>query len=538
MTKDLNLLDLGLNWKLALQRVAKDMRDDFWPDPLGFKDLLGSDDASASRLEPLLKHYEPHRGASYHIPKANFTIRDSIYISAVDRLVYQALIDRLIVHIDPLLSPGVFSHRLRSPNAKWIFYSGVEQWKKFLAAVKFEVHARPKSWLVVTDLSQYFETVRFRFLKRQLEEMLGERLTPDLQNCIDVLMRCLSSWSPYDGYGLPQNIEASSFLGNVMLDRCDKLMERDGFPTIRYMDDIRIVVRSEADARNALIRLVCCLRDVGLGLNSAKTKVLSPDSEEIRRHLLVEDPEVTEIERAIATKDRSQVQGIVPLLFGKAQTLLESGKVGERIFRFCLNRIATLRAYGNLDLPDGFSLTSAVIELLTKRPDETGTFCRYLEVAPLNAEHCAELERLLVSEPLCVYEWQNFQLWRLVSQHRIKTIKLLQKAHASISTDYGSPGTAAAALYLGSCGDYADRQALEKKLTSVAPGLVKRCFLIAIQGLNKSERNAAYERFAHSDLQAGILTNHLQGLHEPIYVDNPPRVSIEDLPDVMPSVYE
>jgi hypothetical protein len=537
MANDFNLLDLGLNWKLALQRVAKDMRDDFWPDPIGFKDLLGSSDAAVGRLEPFLKHYEPHRGASYHIPKANFTIRDSIYISAVDRLVYQALIDRLIIHLDPLLSPGVFSHRLRAPDAKWIFHSGVEQWKKFLNAVKLELHARPSAWLVITDLSQYFETVRFRFLKRQLEEMLGKRLTPDLQGCIDALMRCLSAWSPYEGYGLPQNIEASSFLGNVLLDRCDKLMERDGFPTIRYMDDIRIVVPSEADARNALIRLVCCLRDVGLGLNSAKTDVLSPDSDKIQRHLLVEDPDVNEVERAIATKDRSQVQGIVSLLFGKAESLLDGGKVGERIFRFCLNRIATLRAYGNLDLPDGFSLTTGVLGLLTNRPAETDTFCRYLEVAPLNDEHRAEIERLLVSEPLCVYEWQNFQLWRLASQRRIMSVKLLQKAHAAISKDYASPGTAAAALYLGSCGDYADRQALEKKLGAVAPGLVKRCFLIAIQGLNKSERNAAYERFARNDFQTEILSGHLQGLHEPIYVDNPARVSIEDLPDVMPSVY-
>jgi Reverse transcriptase (RNA-dependent DNA polymerase) len=258
---------------------------------------------------------------------------------------------------------------------------GVEQWKKFLEAATLELTARPQSWLVVTDLSQYFETIRFRFLRRQLEEMLGDKLTPDLQACIDALMSCLSAWSPYEGYGLPQNMEASSFLGNVLLDRCDKLMERDGFPTIRYMDDIRIVVPSEADARNALIRLVCCLRDVGLGLNPAKTEVLRPDSEEMRRHQLVEDPEVTEIERAIATKDRSRV------------------------------------------------------------------------------------------------------------------------------------------------------------LSVVAPGLVKRCFLIAIQGLNRSERNAAYERFAHNDIQTGILASHLQGLHEPIYVDNPPGVSIEDLPDCMPSIY-
>ncbi len=512
MSNELNLLDLGFDWKLALQRVMKDLRDDFWPDPLGFKDLLGSNESAVSRLEPLLKSYKPRRGASYEVPKANFTIRDSIYISALDRLVYQALIDRLIVHIDPLLSRGVFSHRLRSPTAKWIFYSGVEQWKKFLDAVKTELHACSKSWLVITDLSQYFETVRFRPLKRQLEEMLGEMLTPDLQRCIDALMRCLSAWSPYDGYGLPQNIEASSFLGNVLLDRSDKLMERDGFPIMRYMDDIRLVVPSEADARIALMRLVSHLRDVGLGLNSAKTEVLRPDSEKIKKHLLVEDAEVTAIERAIGTKDRSQVQGIVELLFGEAHSLLESGKVGERIFRFCLNRIATLRAYGNLELPNGYSLTSGVLRLLVERPAETDTFCRYLEVAPLSAEHCAEIERLLTFEPLCVYAWQNFQLWRLASQRKIKTDKLVHRAHSVISKDYASPATGAAALYLGSCGDYVDRQASEKKLAMIAPGLVRRCFLIAIQELNKSERNAAYERLAHDDFESEILANHLQGM--------------------------
>src|SRR5271156_3437509 len=171
MANDFKLLDLGLNWKLALQRVAKDVRDDFWPDPLGFRDILGSDESVLGRLEPLLKTYEPRKGVSYDVPKANFTIRDSICISPLDRLVYQALIDRLIITVDPRLSSGVFSHRLRGPTAKWIFHSGVNQWKKFLDAVKTELVAKSESWLVITDLSQYFETIKFRELKRQLEDV-------------------------------------------------------------------------------------------------------------------------------------------------------------------------------------------------------------------------------------------------------------------------------------------------------------------------------------------------------------------------------
>ena len=60
---------------------------------------------------------------------------------------------------------------------------------------------------------------------------------------------------------------------------------------------------------------------------------------------------------------------------------------------------------------------------------------------------------------------------------------------------------------------------------------------MSIQELNKYERTAANSGLADGDGEAAILTEHLQGLHEPIYVDNPPAVSIEDLPDAMPSVY-
>jgi hypothetical protein len=238
MTLDFNLLELDLDWKLAIQRVAKDVRDDFWPDPLAFKDLLSSGESAFARLEPLLKAYRPRQGFSYCIPKANFTIRDSIHISALDRIVYQALIDRIIIAVDNRLSPSVFSHRLRNPTAKWIFNSGVSQWKKFRDAVKTQLRARAGSWLVVTDLSRYFETIAFKCLNRQLGQVPGQKLPLELKRCVDVLMACVTAWSPYDGYGLIQNVDASSFLGNVLLDGIDKLMEKEGYATIRYMDDL------------------------------------------------------------------------------------------------------------------------------------------------------------------------------------------------------------------------------------------------------------------------------------------------------------
>ena len=95
-----------------------------------------------------------------------------------------------------------------------------------------------------------------------------------------------------------------------------------------------------------------------------------------------DDPDIAAIEQAIGTKDRAKVQGIVDRLFAKALNLLESEQVGERVFGFCLNRIAALRAYRNLDLPEGSSLTDGVLALLvtgrTKLIPSAGTLRLHL----------------------------------------------------------------------------------------------------------------------------------------------------------------
>lgn len=528
-------MELGLDWKLAIQRLGKDIRDDFWPDPLGLKDLLGAPEAVLSRLEPQLKSYRPGRGVSYSIPKANLTIRDSIHLTPLDRLVYQALIDRLIPHCDPAFSPTAFSHRLQGPQSKWIFHPMVRQYKKFLNAVKAKLLEGPGGFLVKADITQYFENVRFRPLHLQLQNILGESKTKELQSALDTLLACLKGWSPYDGYGLAQGVDASSFLGNVLLDLVDRHMQKEGYSGFRYMDDIRVVVACEADARIAMVKLVSVLRGIGLAVNAAKTEILGPA--EAQEYLRDKDPEISQIENALETKTREAVQSIVDVLFQKTRRLIRDRRTGEGAFRFCLYRIAVLRAYRNVELPPGEDITDEVLRLLVSRPGDTHIFCRYLEVAPLNKqEHERDLERLLVAEPLCVYPWQNFHLWRLVAQRKIESSELTRRAHMALAKPT-CPEAAGAALYLGARGDYADRQRTAKMARDATHGLVRRCYQVAIQELNKAERSTAYSEICGDDPDARLLADYVQGLHEPTYVAYPPRLEVEDLLDAMPSVY-
>jgi hypothetical protein len=52
-----------------------------------------------------------------------------------------------------------------------------------------------------------------------------------------------------------------------------------------------------------------------------------------------------------------------------------------------------------------------------------------------------------------------------------------------------------------------------------------------------AERTPAYADVAADDPHAAMLAEYISGLHEPIYVDNPPKIEIDDLPDFMPAVY-
>ena len=321
-TKEIDLSTLDLDWRLAARRLAKDQRDDFWPDPIGFDDILSVATAGAADHKILRTPYRPRRAVSFEIPKSNLTIRDSICLAPFDRLLYQALVDRISAPIDARLSDNVFSYRLRPRGQRWMFRPNVLAWRAFVAHVSDQFSLAEGSWLLVADLASYFETVRFRFLSHHLEQLLDDQLTPELRRLLAALMTCLTAWSPYDGFGLPQNLNASSFLGNAMLAYVDRRMEREGYQSYRYMDDFRIIVSNEAEGRRALMHLASYLREIGLWLNSGKTFLLNPRSTKLADYLPVDDPEIGAIEAAVARRQRHAVQAIVDPLLAKTRTLI------------------------------------------------------------------------------------------------------------------------------------------------------------------------------------------------------------------------
>jgi len=118
----------------------------------------------------------------------------------------------------------------------------------------------------------------------------------------------------------------------------------------------------------------------------------------------------------------------------------------------------------------------------------------------------------------------------------MKHADLTSRAHELIASDPNNPEAAGAALYLGSRGDYADRQVIGKAVRFASTALSCRCFRVGAQELHPFERAKVYEP-SSADAQNDMLASHIESLHEPLYAAHPPEIGIDELPDTMPSVY-
>lgn len=245
----MRLATSDLDLSLAVKRVKRDIRDDWFVDPLGYGDIL-----SKRQFDRWLEDSERFEKAEdFNIPKEGFVVRAACEMFIHERVLYQAIVDLLIEEYDPLLRSCIFSHRLRPGREDFIFLNAIDAWRDFNENTRLAMDSDNKV-VVITDIQNYYQCIRFNTLCDSLE---NEDPNADGQfaAAISLLRRLLRAWRP-DGVGLPQNRDASSFLGNMFLRDVDEHMVLKGYDYFRYMDDIRIVCEDIYEARRALQELV------------------------------------------------------------------------------------------------------------------------------------------------------------------------------------------------------------------------------------------------------------------------------------------
>ncbi|WP_421535662.1 hypothetical protein [Priestia sp. D3YE.R1] len=155
-------------------------------------------------------------------------------------------------------------------------YAWWELWPQFQE--KIYDFKQTFAFIVVTDISNYFDNIIFRQLRNvlasygKIEESLLDFLFFMVENFV-----WRPDYLPLSGMGLPQlNYDAPRLLGHSFLFEVDKYLEsQTGGNFVRWMDDIDFGVHHIHEAKVILRGLDELLLTRGIRLNMGKTKILS-----------------------------------------------------------------------------------------------------------------------------------------------------------------------------------------------------------------------------------------------------------------------
>ena len=518
------VLGSEIDFELTSKRLKDDITDDWFRDPFDFDDFL--DDLT--HLERIAgKRISTSKAISsllFDIPKKKFILRYSVETFIVDRILYQAIIDKLVVDFDRAIRSDVYNHRHRTADKTKLFKKGVEAWNDFQTAVTSDLKARPDGCLLVTDLANYYENISLDDLKSQMLYMVDRMSIPHIKNIeykklIFTLHKLLNKWSHFKGRSIPQNRDASSFLGNIYMSSIDNTIGPK-YRYYRYMDDIRIVCDSEVEARQALADLIRELRKFGLSVNSAKTHFISDASKiELKNEFLSTfDNDTTLVEHLISKRTLTAYTDAAVFIIRKVSELTASQNIGERKFRFYINRLNSLvntEVIGEIisARSDFQSLLTDVIAEVGNQPWAIDEVVKLLRHSPLQVTHLDAIENMLLMNSK--YEWVSYHLWMLLVAKDIKTDNLIREAKRIINQDdCSSPEVAGALVYIGKFAPDDVKWSIVDNFRRYKYFLAQRHALIAIHDLKfDRDRFMTIKKHINQNLDSsyGILNKKFSG---------------------------
>ena len=211
-----------------------------------------------------------------HIPKPSGLLRPLTLLSLEDQIVLQAIANSIARHLferrKSVELKQVFSNCL-SRDVNSIFF--LQDWRSSYHGFKQLLESYLDSghqWIAHFDLAAFYETISHRAL-RSIVSPLGGNNALWQEIC-----EWLCVWSAGQGavkvdHGIPQGPLASDFLAEIFLLPIDESMRRAGIKYIRYVDDIRVLAKSEKEARQAAIALELECRKWSLIPQSSKFSI-------------------------------------------------------------------------------------------------------------------------------------------------------------------------------------------------------------------------------------------------------------------------
>lgn len=131
------------------------------------------------------------------------------------------------------------------------------------------------TWVVDVDFKNYFDTIPHDKLMDRVRERISDGPILEL---IERFLKAgvmgeMNGWEPTER-GAPQGAVISPLLANLYLNPLDHLMAKAGYAMTRYADDSVVQCRSEAQAREALGRIVQWAQANGITVHPEKTRIV------------------------------------------------------------------------------------------------------------------------------------------------------------------------------------------------------------------------------------------------------------------------